>query len=127
MLNKHSPVPVDEYLGLADGGEGSMPTREYALLKLQELAAGNDVVWGHVPSYVESGSITRNEALTYLKQLLGKQIPVYRSAITMGLSPPYLFGISPATSYWASRLAEAEQAVQAIDQGKSVKYRGISL
>lgn len=91
-----------------------MVNREIVVSNLETLAKGMEILWDYVPSYVKAGVVTREEVLPYLRQCLQNVIPYYRQAVVS--VPDYL-----------GRLEEAGQALQAIVQGKPVKYRGITL
>ena len=84
---------------------------------LRELAEGKEINWDYMLNMVKEGRVTREDAITALRQGLSEVIiPEYRRMAKTGDS-----------YYWGQRLTEAETALEAINKGQTVKYRGIEL
>ena len=88
----------------------------FAQNTLRELRDKKEINWDYVPRLVEDGKITKEDAMSSLRQCLNTVIPDYRRMAQTGDS-----------RYWGQRLTEAETALTAIDKNKTVKYRGIQL
>lgn len=86
---------------------------------LGKLREGKEIYWDYIPRLVSGRVITRDQALSALKEGLEILIPEYE-----GL---YKKKNPDSEAFWYLRLKEAKDARDNIKAGKFVEYRGHGL